>query len=128
MQAAPPRAGKNFLLAGLYTAAGEVAPADDRWKAFQADFEAWRKAGGAVQNPCRAHRYADCTHWLESRKPISGPELLLLGKTQFTLQQYNHAAETLARLLAVNKGNVEASYWLARSYQALGAECYDRLE
>jgi len=53
---------------------------------------------------------------------------LLLGKTQFTLQQHNRAAETLARLLETDKGNVEANYWLARTYQALGAEYYDRLE
>jgi tetratricopeptide (TPR) repeat protein len=44
------------------------------------------------------------------------------------LQQYSHAADTLAGLLAIDKGNVEASYWLARTYQALGGECYDRLE
>jgi tetratricopeptide (TPR) repeat protein len=67
-------------------------------------------------------------HWQESRKPTTGPELLLLGKTQFTLQRYDHPADTLARLQAIDKGNVEAGYWLARTYQALGAECYDRLE
>jgi tetratricopeptide (TPR) repeat protein len=128
LQATPPGPGKNFLLAGLYATAGDAAQADDRWKAFQADLQGWQKAAGAVQNPCHAHRYADCAHWLESRKPISGPELLLLGKTQFTLQQYNRAAETLAKLLETDKGNVEANYWLARTYQALGAECYDRLE
>jgi tetratricopeptide (TPR) repeat protein len=134
LQAAPEGTVKNFLLAGLNAAAGETAQSDDCWKAFQKDFLAWQKAGhgvarvGADQNPCRAHRYADCAHWLESRKPISRPELLLLGKTQFTMQQYAHAADTLAGLLAMDKGNVEASYWLARTYQALGADCYDRLE
>jgi hypothetical protein len=35
-------------------------------------------------------------------------------------------ADTLARLLAIDKRDVEASYWLARTYQALGGECYDR--
>jgi len=134
LQAVPDGAAKHFLLAGLYQIAGETAQADDRWRTFQKDFLAWQKAGdgvagvGAGQNPCRARRYAGCAHWLESRKPVSRPELLLLGKTQFTLQQYAHAADTLAGLLAIDKGNVEASYWLARTYQALGGECYDRLE
>ena len=124
----------SFLLAGLHAAAGETAQADERWKAFQENFLAWQNAGhgiaavGADQNPCRAHRYAGCAQWLESRKPASRPELLLLGKTQFTLEQYAHAADTLAGLLGIDKGNVETSYWLARTYQALGAECYDRLE
>jgi len=134
LQAAPDGAAKHFLLAGLCQIEGETAQADDRWKAFQKDLLAWQKAGdgvagmGAGQNPCRAHQYAGCAHWLESRKPVSRPELLLLGKTQFTMQQYAHAADTLAGLLAIDKGNVEASYWLARTYQALGGECYDRLE
>ena len=134
LQAAPEGAVKNFLLAGLDVAAGETAQADDHWKAFQKDFLAWQNAGqgvagvGAEQSACRAHRYAHCVQWLESRKPLSRLELLLLGKTQFTMQAYAHAADTLASLLAIDKGNVEASYWLARTYQALGGECYDRLE
>ena len=33
------------------------------------------------------------------------------------------AAGTLAGLLAIDKGNLEASYWLARAYQALGGVC-----
>jgi tetratricopeptide (TPR) repeat protein len=134
LQAAPEGAVKNFLMAGLEAAAGETAPADDRWKAFQKEFLAWQNTGqgvagaGADQNPCGAHQYARCAHWLESRKPVSRQELLLLGKTLFTMQQYARAADILARLLETAKGNVEASYWLARTYQALGADCYDRLE
>jgi len=134
LETAPEGAAKHFLLSGLYAAARETEQANGRWAAFRTDFDAWQKArhleaGESVaQNPCHAHRYVACAQRLESRKPMSRSELLLLGKTQFTLQQYGHAADTLAKLLAIDKGNVEASYWLALTYHALGAECFDRLE
>ena len=52
----------------------------------------------------------------------------MLGKTQYTLQQYGDAAESLGKLLpATDKVSAEASYWLALTYQALGAACYDQL-
>jgi tetratricopeptide (TPR) repeat protein len=134
LQTAPEGAAKHFLRMGLFEALGDSHVRDDQRAAFQADFEVWQKGqdhgtgGGVAQNPCHAHQYAGCAHWLESRKPLPQSELLLLGKTQYTLRQYGHAADTLAKLLALDKGNAEASYWLALTYQALGAECYDRLE
>ena len=77
---------------------------------------------------CHSIHDAECARWLESRKQISRAETLLLGKTQYTLQQYADAADTLAKLLALDEGNMEATYWLALTYQALGAECYDQLQ
>jgi tetratricopeptide (TPR) repeat protein len=53
---------------------------------------------------------------------------LLLGKTYFTLQQYEPAAEALARVHGDKNADSEASYWLERTYQALGAEAYAQLE
>ena len=132
--AAPEGAARDFLLAALNAAAGQAAQAGDGWKAFQGKFRAWQNAEhGAAgreadRDPCRARLYAECARWLESRRNASGAEQLLLGKTLFALQQYDHAADTLASLLENDKGNVEASYWLARTYQALGGDCYDRLE
>jgi len=134
LQAAPEGTAKKFLLAAFDAAAGETAQAGDAWRAFQQDYVAWQNAtpsvagGGADQNPCRAHQYAACVHWLESRQPVSHAEQLLLGKTLFAMRQYAQAAEVLAGLLGIDKGSVEASYWLARTYQALGGDCYDRLE
>jgi tetratricopeptide (TPR) repeat protein len=131
---APEGAAKNYLLAGLYTAAGETAQADEQWKAFQTGFQEWQKAksgasqGGVEPNPCHAHLYADCVLRLKAQKALSRADLLLLGKTQYTLQQYDDAAETLAKLLpATDKVSEEASYWLSLAYEAVGAECYDRL-
>ena len=132
--AAPEGAARDFLLAELNTAAGETAEAEDRWKAFQGAFQAWqnakRPAAGdkADQDPCRAHTYAECARRLESLPNSTRAMQLLLGKTLFTLRHYEQAADTLAGLLESDKENVEASYWLARTYQALGGACYDRLE
>jgi tetratricopeptide (TPR) repeat protein len=51
-----------------------------------------------------------------------------LGKTNFTLQHYEAAADALAQVQGATKENAEASYWLERTYQALGAEAYARLQ
>jgi len=132
--ASPEGAARDFLLAALDAAAGETARADDCWKAFHKDFQVWQNArhgaaaGEADQDPCRAHMYTECARRLESRRNASRAEQLALGKTLFTLAQYERASDALAGLLESDKGNVEASYWLARTYQASGSDCYDRLQ
>jgi tetratricopeptide (TPR) repeat protein len=132
--AAPEGAARDFLLAALNAAAAEASQADDGWKAFQGEFRAWQSAQHAAagreadRDPCSARLYVECARRLESRRNASGAEQALLGKTLFTLKQYDHASDTLASLLENEKENVEASYWLARTYQALGGDCYDRLE
>ena len=52
---------------------------------------------------------------------------MLLGRARIALRQYDAAADTFAQVLALDKSNIEASYWLARCYYALGAECFARL-
>jgi Tfp pilus assembly protein PilF len=59
---------------------------------------------------------------------VTESERLLLGKTHFILQQYELAADALAQVPGATIENVEASYWLERTYQALGAEVYARLQ
>ena len=44
------------------------------------------------------------------------------------MRQYEPAADWLAQVPGVTNENAEASYWLARTYQALGAEAYAQLE
>src|SRR6185437_5975391 len=65
---------------------------------------------------------------LKDRKHLTDSERLLLGKMYFTLQQYERAADALAQVQGVNSENEEASYWLARTYQALGAAAYAQLQ
>ena len=131
LEAAPASPSRDFLLANLHLYAGDPAEAEEPWKSFQAAFQAWLKGAGAGQggDPCAAHRYVECAQGLETRKPLSRPQILLLGRTLYTLQQYDRAADTLARLLEpADKSSAEASYWLSLAYQALGAAAYDRLE
>jgi tetratricopeptide (TPR) repeat protein len=59
---------------------------------------------------------------------LTDSERLLLGKTYFTLRQYERAADPLAQVQGATSENAEASYWLARTYQALGADAYARLQ
>ncbi len=134
LQDAPEGAAKHFLLLALYTTTNESALSDRQWKALQGDFRAWRQGsnGGGLaqpnQEPCKAHHYSTCADSLQARKHLTDSERLLLGKTHFTLQQYEPAADSLAQVPGVTNENAEASYWLARTYQALGAEAYAQLE
>ena len=74
------------------------------------------------------HQYSRCIAFLQKTKPQTNAGYLLLGKTYFTLQQYDRAAEALAKVHGDKNANSEASYWLERMYQALGAESYAQLE
>ena len=133
-QSAPEGPARHFLLAALYAYTNENALSDREGKSFKSDFLAWqqppnRVAGpSANQDPCKAHRYSRCVDSVQTRKHLTDSERLLLGKTHFTLQQYEAAADALSQVLAVTKENAEASYWLSRTYQALGAEAYAQLE
>jgi tetratricopeptide (TPR) repeat protein len=133
MQNAPEGASKHFLLTAFYAITNESTISDREWKSFQADVSAWQRAnsdagGHAGQDPCKAHRYSRCAASLQTGKRLTNPERLLLGKTQFTLQQYGLSADALEQVQGVSDENAEASYWLARAYQALGAQAYAQLQ
>jgi tetratricopeptide (TPR) repeat protein len=135
LQSDPEGPARHFLLAALYVTANESALADRQWKSFHADFSAWQETSKAAaararadQDPCKAHHYSRCVDSLQTRKHLTDSDRLLLGKNLFTLQQYEPAAEALAQVQGATNENAEASYWLSRTYQALGAEAYARLE
>jgi tetratricopeptide (TPR) repeat protein len=133
LEDAPDGSVKHYLLATLLLAADDAGGADREWKTFQTDFSAWQKnadraAAPAKEDPCQAHRYSRCIDSLQGRNNLTGAERLALGKAQFALQQYEPAANTLGQVQEGSTKDAEASYWLERSYQALGAETYARLE
>jgi tetratricopeptide (TPR) repeat protein len=129
----PEGAAKHFLLAGLYASMNENALSEREWKSFQNDFSKWQQASRAAPqthanpDPCKAHLYSRCVASLQMAKHLTDSAELLLGKTYFTLQQYDRAAGALAQVHGNANLNAEASYWLERTYQALGAEAYARL-
>src|SRR5690242_14070562 len=133
VQDQPEGTPKHFLLASLYATLNENRLSDSEWKSFQADFLAWQRAQNAEEthsndDPCKTHRYSHCADSLQAQKQLTHSQRLLLGKTLFTLQQYEPAADALAEVQGVTGENAEASYWLARTYQALGAAAYAQLE
>src|SRR5205823_6462405 len=77
---------------------------------------------------CKLHHYSRCIASLQAAKPLTNSAWLLLGKTYFLLQQYERAADALAHVHGEKNANSEASYWLERTYQSLGAESYAQLE
>jgi tetratricopeptide (TPR) repeat protein len=134
VQDQPEGTPKHFLLASLYAALNENRLSDNEWKSFQADFSAWKRPPNPAsqahsnEDPCKSHRYSRCVDLLQTQKQRTGFQQLLLGKTLFILQQYELAADALAQVQGVTSENAEASYWLARTYQALGAAAYAQLE
>jgi tetratricopeptide (TPR) repeat protein len=127
----PSEPAKHFFLAALCAAANEDASADREWKSFQADVAAWQQAAAEakpLQDPCQAHRHSACLAALQAQKHPTDTQRLLLGETYFTLQQYEPAAAVLAQVAGVTTQNAEASYWLARTYQAQGTDAYARLQ
>ena len=130
----PEGPARHFLMAGLYAATNESALSEREWKSFQNDFSKWQQASRAAPqthanpDPCKAHLYSRCITLLQTAKQRTDSAQLLLGRTYFALQEYERAAGALAQVHGDTGVNAEASYWLERTYQALGAEAYARLE
>jgi tetratricopeptide (TPR) repeat protein len=126
----PEGAARHFLLAGLYAATGENALSTSEWKAFQNDFSRWQNAlnPSANQDPCKAHLYSQCMDLLKNNKQLTSSAQLLVAKIHFAFRQYEPAATALAQVRRDASENAEASYWLERTYQALGGDAYARLE
>jgi tetratricopeptide (TPR) repeat protein len=134
LQGQPEGPAQHSLLAALYAFTNENALSEHEWKSFQNDFSKWQQASRATPqthanpDPCKAHLYSRCITLLQTAKQRTDSAQLLLGRTYFTLQQYERAAGALAQVHGDTDVNAEASYWLERTYQALGAEAYARLE
>jgi tetratricopeptide (TPR) repeat protein len=130
----PEGPAKHFLLAALYASINEHTLAERESQSFQNDLSKWQQTSHAASqahpdlDSCKAHLYSRCIASLQAAKPMTWSSYLLLGKTYFTLQQYERAAETLAQVRGPQNANSEASYWLERTFQALGAASYAQLE
>ena len=120
---------KHFLLAALYAVAGDGAQADSESKQFQSAVVAMQKSVRTTQaNACQVNNYSECIRLLRARKVLGDTQQLLLGKSEFAMRQYESAAESLSKVRGVSTQNAEASYWLSRAYQALGADAYTQLQ
>lgn len=134
LQTQPNVAAKNFLLASLYAYTNQAEAADAEWMKFRGEFVRSAKAVSASstahrsQDPCGAHKYSRCVETLQAKKQLTAAEQLRLGRAYFTLQEYEHAASILAQVHGDANQNAEASYWLERTYQSLGADAYAKLE
>ena len=127
----PEEPAKHFLLSALYASLSDSASSEREGRSFQSALSTWEQTLSHAQpdaDSCKLHRYSLCIAWLQKRSLITSSAYLLLGKTYFTLQQYERAAEALAQVHGDASANSEASYWLEHSYQALGAEAYAQLE
>ena len=128
----PEGPAKHLLLSALYASVNENDRSDGELQSFQNGLLKWQQTSGvhspAHADSCKLHQYSRCIALLQAAKPLTSSAYLLLGKSYFTLQQYERAAEMLAQVHGDKNANSEASYWLERTYQALGAESYAQLE
>src|SRR5579884_3149160 len=128
----PEGAAKHLLAASLSSAAGESVRAAREWKLLNDDVALARQessnlAGRKYEDTCKAHRYSLCIDSLQARRSLTPAERIVLGRAQFAMRQYEAAAITLEQVPATVSESAQASYWLERSYQELGAETYARL-
>jgi tetratricopeptide (TPR) repeat protein len=130
----PEGPAKHFLLSALYFAINENALSERELQSFQTDLSKWQQTSRAASqahpdaDSCKFHLDSRCIASLEKTKPLTPSTYLLVGKAYFTLRQYDRAANALAKVHGDKNANSEASYWLERTYQALGAESYAQLE
>jgi tetratricopeptide (TPR) repeat protein len=125
----PESPAKHFLLSALYTSMNDNPSAERQWQSFQNDLAHMpARPQASSPNPCKVDQYSLCVASLKRTKPLTSSAWLLLGKTYYALQQYESAAEALAQVHGDKNANSEASYWLERTYQALGAASYAQLQ
>jgi tetratricopeptide (TPR) repeat protein len=128
----PEGPAKHLLLSALYASVNENDRSDGELQSFQNDLLKWQQTSRVHSQAhgdfCRLHQYSRCITSLQAAKPLTYSAYLRLGKSYFTLQQYERAAEMLAQVRGDKSADSEASYWLERTYQALGAESYAQLE
>jgi len=123
---------KHLLLSALYANIDDNDRSGREAQSFENDLSKWqqnsREQWRAHVDFCKLHLYSRCVASLQATKPLTPSAYLVLGKSYFTLQQYSPAAEALAQVHGDKNTNSEASYWLERTYQTLGAESYAQLE
>ena len=127
----PEGPAKHFLLAALYAATGENALADRETQSFQSDLARWQQTSPQARpgpESCKFHLSSQCITWVQKTKPLTSSSYLTLGRAYFELHQYQRAGEKLAQVHGDKNANSEASYWLERTFQSLGAESYAQLE
>lgn len=122
--------GKHFLLRALDSIAGDNARADEEDEALQNDLATWRQShvNGQDEDACRFDHYSDCVQSLQHQEVLTDSQRLQLGEAQFALRQYDDAAESFGKVQGITNVDAEASYWLSRTYQALGTDAYTQLE
>jgi tetratricopeptide (TPR) repeat protein len=126
----PEGPANHLLLSALYANINDNDRSDREAQSFENDLSKWQQSSrvhGHVDF-CKLHLYSRCVASLQATKPLSSSAYLILGKSYLTLQQYSPAAEALAQVHGDKNTNSEASYWLERTYQTLGAESYAQLE
>jgi tetratricopeptide (TPR) repeat protein len=64
---------------------------------------------------------------LEARRHLSDTALAKLAETEFRLGNYDRARAEASILAGRQRSNGWAAYWLARSYDALAYQCFEKL-
>jgi tetratricopeptide (TPR) repeat protein len=130
----PDEPAKYFLLSALYAAINDNAGSERESQSFQGELSKWQRASQSSMqtrpdpNSCKLHLNSRCIALIEKTRPLTSPAYLKLGRAYFALRQYDHAAEDFSKVHDDKEAKSEASYWLERTYQALGAESYAQLE
>lgn len=121
----------SFLLSSLYRVAGNAERAKEEETAFRSaitQVTANSRRGGSSEMACAAHQHFECAKMLVAKQRLTDAEQLVLGKAQLALGEYQQASVFFIRVLSVDKDNLEAAYWLIRTYQTLASNYFDQVE
>jgi tetratricopeptide (TPR) repeat protein len=123
----------HFLLSALFRITGETAEA----RAHEATLlrltkeKEQERPATVHEGPeqlCQARRYAACAQALASKPKLDAAGYLLLGRARLALRQVEAASDAFAAALPLSTVSTEVIYRVARSYQVLADECFNRVE
>jgi len=124
----------HFILALLSQSAGQPQKMEEHLRLFQSFRVNGQPRAQQPQEPapsamsCRESRYAACAAWLQSKKRLELSDLLMLGRAKLGMNQLKESAEAFGAALTADKQNIEATYWLVRTYETLAGEAFRQVE
>jgi len=125
-----PSPARQFLLSALFRVSGNRQRASQEQLGFERSVKSAVASGQKVapsRSACEEHHGLLCAQFLANQKQLRLTDLLLLGRTLFTIRQDSAAADAFSAALDHDKNSPEAMYWLSRSYLRLTDACFGQL-
>lgn len=123
---------RQFLLVALYQLEGDLKSVSRERQEFDTSLKdavamEGKRGIAPSRSACEQRREDPCARFLLDQKRLQPMDLLLLGRTLLDIGRNGGAARAFSTALAENPADVEAEYWLSRSYLKLADAYFIRL-